>query len=96
MASIPIGVIPLGTVNSLAKSLFEDGRTEVDRLAMAAMCVVKGRTKPVDVMHIKVRPMCYRVTKPHEADLVTGLKIMGVMKKLWDETDILHLELKIM
>lgn len=52
----PIGVLPLGQSNTLAKSLFpdEDKLADVRSLAEATMAVVKQHTKRIDLMKIEV------------------------------------------
>ncbi|XP_076316259.1 acylglycerol kinase-like protein Mulk [Tachypleus tridentatus] len=65
-AHLPLGIIPVGKSNSLAKKLFPTSTTlEAERLAEAAMSVIKQVTKPVDVMKIegeRGRPV-YAVSK---------------------------------
>ncbi|XP_049834639.1 acylglycerol kinase, mitochondrial [Schistocerca gregaria] len=51
----PVGVIPLGQTNTLAKSLFYDSDTNVVKhIAEATMAVIREARKPVDVMKIEV------------------------------------------
>ncbi|XP_072040756.1 acylglycerol kinase, mitochondrial-like [Amphiura filiformis] len=49
----PLAVIPIGTSNTLAKMLYTDAESEVRWMCNAAMSVIRGLTKPVDVMAIK-------------------------------------------
>ncbi|KAJ8027978.1 Acylglycerol kinase, mitochondrial [Holothuria leucospilota] len=49
----PIGVIPVGTTNTLARYLYEGSQNEVRWMCNAAMAIVKGLTIPIDVMAIK-------------------------------------------
>ena len=51
--NIPIGVIPLGSVNRFAKLLFGTDKEEVRVLLESAMAVVKGFTKKIDVLGIQ-------------------------------------------
>lgn len=50
---IPIGVIPLGSVNRFAKLVFGTDKDEVRMLLESAMAVVKGFTKKMDVLGIQ-------------------------------------------
>lgn len=52
-ANVPIGFMPLGYTNTLAQDLTFQGNSDVQWQVEAAMAVVKGITKPVDVLHIK-------------------------------------------
>ncbi|XP_071786641.1 acylglycerol kinase, mitochondrial-like [Asterias amurensis] len=49
----PLGIIPLGTTNSLAKFLYASAESDVRWMGNAAMAVIKGVTEPVDVMAIQ-------------------------------------------
>ncbi|XP_013780224.1 acylglycerol kinase, mitochondrial-like [Limulus polyphemus] len=63
---LPLGIIPIGKSNSVARKLFTTSTTlEAERLAEAAMSVIKQVTKPMDVMRIegeRGRPV-YAVSK---------------------------------
>ncbi|KAI0218674.1 Acylglycerol kinase, mitochondrial [Lamellibrachia satsuma] len=50
---LPIGIVPVGATNSLAKILFGKDDSNVRWMADAAMSVIKGTTKDVDVLFIK-------------------------------------------
>lgn len=52
----PIGVLPLGKTNSVAKNLFpgSDHLEDVQLLADASMAVVEEYTKPMDVLKVEV------------------------------------------
>lgn len=51
-----IGVIPVGSQNTFGKSLvnFSKNSTDAKLIAESAMAIVNHRTKPVDVMEIKI------------------------------------------
>lgn len=49
----PIGVLPLGHTNTVAKSLFFDS-DKVKMMAEATMAIIKEITKPIDVIKIEV------------------------------------------
>ncbi|XP_078370614.1 acylglycerol kinase, mitochondrial-like [Oculina patagonica] len=54
ITKIPIGVIPLGTHNSLCNTIFSNTNVaEARTIGNAALAIVKGYIKPVDVMEIK-------------------------------------------
>ncbi|CAH3127790.1 unnamed protein product, partial [Porites lobata] len=54
ISKIPIGVIPLGTHNSFCNRLFADKHVaEARTIGNAALAIVKGYIRPVDVMEIK-------------------------------------------
>ncbi|XP_022909206.2 acylglycerol kinase, mitochondrial [Onthophagus taurus] len=52
----PLGVLPLGRTNCVAKNLFPGGKNleDVRSLADASLAVVEEMTKPVDIMRIEV------------------------------------------
>lgn len=55
LCSIPVGVLPLGRTNTLAKRLFgPESCSTYKGMASAAMTVVKGNTKPIDAIRIEV------------------------------------------
>lgn len=56
MNPCPVGVLPLGRTNTLAKIFFPGGETlaTVRSLADASMAIVEGNTKLVDVMKIEI------------------------------------------
>ncbi|XP_038054890.1 acylglycerol kinase, mitochondrial-like [Patiria miniata] len=49
----PLGVIPLGTTNSLARFLYANAESDVRWMGNAAMAVIRGVTEPIDVMAIQ-------------------------------------------
>ncbi|XP_033124616.1 acylglycerol kinase, mitochondrial-like, partial [Anneissia japonica] len=49
----PIGFIPIGFTNTLAKFLYLDSESEVRWMCNAAMAIIRGMTTPVDVMSIQ-------------------------------------------
>ncbi|XP_020619871.1 acylglycerol kinase, mitochondrial-like isoform X2 [Orbicella faveolata] len=54
ITKIPIGLIPLGTHNSLCNRIFSNANVaEARTIGNAALAIVKGYIKPVDVMQIK-------------------------------------------
>ena len=55
MSRLPIGFIPLGLTNTLASTLYGEGKAEIPRLMEAAWAVVDGTTKRMDAMSITVR-----------------------------------------
>ncbi|CAH1776438.1 unnamed protein product [Owenia fusiformis] len=50
---VPIGIIPIGKSNSLAKLIFTDNQDKVKWLCETALAIIKGVTKPVDVLRIE-------------------------------------------
>lgn len=52
----PVGILPLGQNNRVANSLFYgyEELFQVRQLAEATMAVVRGRTKPVDVVEVEL------------------------------------------
>ncbi|XP_071489011.1 acylglycerol kinase, mitochondrial-like [Diadema antillarum] len=48
-----LGVIPVGVTNSLARSLYADAEADVRWMCNAAMAIIKGLTRQVDVMSIQ-------------------------------------------
>ncbi|XP_065184445.1 acylglycerol kinase, mitochondrial-like [Sycon ciliatum] len=53
IASVPIGIVPMGKSNSLAGKLFRSEASDVRRLCDAAFSIVAGQTQPLDVMSLK-------------------------------------------
>lgn len=55
---IPIGVLPLGKTNSIAKQLFSDSANDREKLlADATMAVIQEAIKPLDVIKFQVIPV---------------------------------------
>ncbi|XP_071950241.1 acylglycerol kinase, mitochondrial-like [Antedon mediterranea] len=66
----PIGVIPVGFTNTLAKFIYLDSESEVRWMCNAAMAIIKGITRPVDVLSIQDSE---------------GRSVYGVSKVEWGE-----------
>ncbi|XP_022084851.1 acylglycerol kinase, mitochondrial-like [Acanthaster planci] len=49
----PLGIIPVGTTNSLARFLYANAESDVRWMGNAALAVIRGLTEPVDVMAIQ-------------------------------------------
>lgn len=55
LCKIPIGVLPLGQRNLVARALFEEAdQHNVATVASATLAVIKGNVKPVDAFRIEV------------------------------------------
>ena len=55
-AHIPIGFVPLGYTNTLSKSLLPNEQlNDVASMLEASFAVVRGITRPTDVLEIQVR-----------------------------------------
>ena len=58
--TIPLGVVPLGKTNSIAKQLFPDSAQDhVKLLADATMAVIEEATKSMDVIKFQAMPVSY-------------------------------------
>ena len=50
---IPVGVLPVGFKNQMARNLFPDTKDDVKLMADCAMSVIKQHFRPVDVIEVK-------------------------------------------
>lgn len=57
---LPLGVLPLGKTNSVAKQLFSESADDrIKLLANATMAVILEITKPLDVIKFQVIPVSF-------------------------------------
>ncbi|XP_053321271.1 acylglycerol kinase, mitochondrial [Spea bombifrons] len=52
-SKIPIGFIPLGTTNTLSRTLYPETDNRVQHISEATLSILKGETVPLDVLQIK-------------------------------------------
>ena len=50
---LPIGILPVGFKNQMARNLFPDAKKDVELMAQSAMSVIKQLLRPVDVIKVK-------------------------------------------
>ncbi|KAM8974500.1 acylglycerol kinase, mitochondrial [Pelodytes ibericus] len=52
-SKIPIGIIPLGSTNTLSRTLYPETDNKVQHISEATLSILKGETVPLDVLQIK-------------------------------------------
>uniref|UniRef100_A0A0A9Y733 Acylglycerol kinase, mitochondrial n=1 Tax=Lygus hesperus TaxID=30085 RepID=A0A0A9Y733_LYGHE len=88
LCKIPIGVLPLGSRNSVASGLFEEAEQhKVVTMANATLAVVKGNVRPIDAFRVEVLNTDPEMTENPRPVYGVGSVEWGLRRELRKKSD---------